>query len=290
MSTTTTSDKLTDARSVELVIGGMTCASCAARIEKKLNKLDGVTATVNYSTEKAKVTYAGSVTPDDLITTIEATGYTAALPAPKAGSATGTDADHGDAADKDDEVPSRRQRPVTPAVRGLPGVPVALVPAALAGWNSGRVGPEFEARVGPGRIAGPIFRGAVRRAEGRGPVNFPVFKGGFAAIEAEFVFVLAQDAPPTKLDWTLDEARAWILRFVRWYNTEHRHSGLNFVTPMQRHEREAETVMRQRIKGYELARARHPRRWSREIRNWSLPDSVWLNPVKEAAPATDKAA
>ena len=53
MSTTTTPGKLTDVRSVELVIGGMTCASCAARIEKKLNKLDGVTATVNYATEKA---------------------------------------------------------------------------------------------------------------------------------------------------------------------------------------------------------------------------------------------
>ena len=85
MSTTATTSpaQLADARSVELVIGGMTCASCAARIEKKLNKLDGVTATVNYSTEKAKVTYAGSVTPEDLVATIEATGYTAALPAPR---------------------------------------------------------------------------------------------------------------------------------------------------------------------------------------------------------------
>jgi len=89
MSTTTTPDKLTDVRSVELVIGGMTCASCAARSEKKLNKLDGVTATVNYATEKAKVTYSGSVTPGDLVTTIEATGYTAALPAAKVSSAEG---------------------------------------------------------------------------------------------------------------------------------------------------------------------------------------------------------
>ncbi len=129
MSTTTTPDKLTDARSVELVIGGMTCASCAARIEKKLNKLDGVTATVNYSTEKAKVTYAGSVTPDDLITTIEATGYTAALPAPKAGSATGTDADHGDEDDKDDEVSSLRQRLVISAVLSLPVLLLSMIPA-----------------------------------------------------------------------------------------------------------------------------------------------------------------
>ena len=61
--------------SVELEIGGMTCASCANRIERKLNKLDGVTATVNYATEKAKVTYPGSVSTDDLLRTVEAAGY-----------------------------------------------------------------------------------------------------------------------------------------------------------------------------------------------------------------------
>ena len=63
--------------SVELSIGGMTCASCAARIEKKLNRLDGVTATVNYATEKARVVYADGVTPEDLVATVEKTGYTA---------------------------------------------------------------------------------------------------------------------------------------------------------------------------------------------------------------------
>ena len=70
-------------QTTELVIGGMTCASCAARIEKKLNRLDGVTATVNYATEKAQVSYTDGVTPDDLIATVEKTGYTAALPAPE---------------------------------------------------------------------------------------------------------------------------------------------------------------------------------------------------------------
>ncbi|SFO41814.1 Cu+-exporting ATPase [Geodermatophilus obscurus] len=62
---------------VELTIGGMTCASCAARIEKKLNRLDGVTATVNYATEKARVVYGDGVTPEDLVATVERTGYTA---------------------------------------------------------------------------------------------------------------------------------------------------------------------------------------------------------------------
>lgn len=61
-------------RRIELSIGGTTCASCAARIEKKLNKLDGVHASVNYATEKAQVTYAESVDPAVLIATIEATG------------------------------------------------------------------------------------------------------------------------------------------------------------------------------------------------------------------------
>ncbi|TDB71060.1 cation transporter, partial [Micromonospora sp. KC721] len=61
---------------IELAIGGMTCASCAARIEKKLNRMPGVEATVNYATEKATVRFADDVTPGDLIATVEKTGYT----------------------------------------------------------------------------------------------------------------------------------------------------------------------------------------------------------------------
>ncbi|MET8251082.1 heavy metal translocating P-type ATPase [Micromonospora sp. NPDC005197] len=80
---TTTSRPLPEAPNrIELAIGGMTCAACAARIEKKLNRMDGVSATVNYATEKATVRYVDSVTPDDLIDTVQKTGYTAALPAP----------------------------------------------------------------------------------------------------------------------------------------------------------------------------------------------------------------
>ena len=58
----------------------MTCASCAARIEKKLNKLAGVTATVNFATEKARVSFPGGVSPDDLISVVERAGYRAACP------------------------------------------------------------------------------------------------------------------------------------------------------------------------------------------------------------------
>ena len=68
--------------SVELAIGGMTCASCAARIEKKLNRLDGVTAAVNYATEKATVSFPETVRPDELIAVVEQTGYTATVPRP----------------------------------------------------------------------------------------------------------------------------------------------------------------------------------------------------------------
>jgi Cu+-exporting ATPase len=76
---------------VELEIGGMTCASSAARVEKKHHKLAGVTATVNYATETARVQVSGEVSVDDLVQTVEDTGYTAQLPP----SATGEDGDHG---------------------------------------------------------------------------------------------------------------------------------------------------------------------------------------------------
>ncbi len=125
--TTTTTERLAEDHSVELVIGGMTCASCAARIEKKLNKLDGVIATVNYSTEKAKVTYAGSVTLEELVSTIEATGYTAARPALKTAS-TGTEAGAGDEDYKDDEVTSLRQRLVITSVLSLPVLLLSMIP------------------------------------------------------------------------------------------------------------------------------------------------------------------
>ena len=125
MSTTTTQDEVTETNSVELVIGGMTCASCAARIEKKLNKLEGVTATVNYSTEKAKVTYSGSLTPADFVSTIEATGYAAALPAPKIDSAS---ADEEQDEEKDDEVSRLRQRLVISAILSLPVLLLSMIP------------------------------------------------------------------------------------------------------------------------------------------------------------------
>lgn len=94
-------------REIEFAIGGMTCASCAARIERKLNKMDGVSATVNYATEKARVSYADAVSPEDLVAAVEATGYTATLP-PAETSDTEPAAAEPTTAEPDDAAPSWR--------------------------------------------------------------------------------------------------------------------------------------------------------------------------------------
>ncbi|QKV80280.1 cation-translocating P-type ATPase [Amycolatopsis sp. Hca4] len=109
---------------VELAITGMTCASCAMRIERKLNKLDGVTATVNYATEKAKVVFAGDVEPQRLVEQVEAAGYGATLPAPKTETPE-TPATSGE----DDPVAALRQRLIVSALLSLPVVLTAMVPA-----------------------------------------------------------------------------------------------------------------------------------------------------------------
>ncbi|MEV7081449.1 heavy metal translocating P-type ATPase [Streptomyces sp. NPDC093516] len=106
---------------VELAIGGMTCASCAARIEKKLNRMEGVTATVNYATEKAKVSYCGDVSVGDLIATVEATGYTAHEPA--------AEEEPGEPAAASDELRPLRERLVTAVVLAVPVVAMAMMPA-----------------------------------------------------------------------------------------------------------------------------------------------------------------
>ncbi|RAS70054.1 Cu+-exporting ATPase [Lentzea atacamensis] len=106
---------------IELSIGGMTCASCAARIERKLNKLEGVTASVNYATEKARIDFPGDLSPADLVKVVEDTGYTAELPAPPV---TG-----GDTVAEEDPTRSLRQRLVTSAVLSVPVIALAMIPA-----------------------------------------------------------------------------------------------------------------------------------------------------------------
>ncbi|WP_406315905.1 heavy metal translocating P-type ATPase [Streptosporangium sp. NBC_01639] len=118
---------LTDDRpqnTVELSIGGMTCASCANRIERKLNKLDGVTATVNYATEKAKVAFGEGIDPHDLIAEVEKTGYTAALP-PEPESGTARDDSPGEPAD---ELAPLRNRLITAVALAVPVIAMAMIP------------------------------------------------------------------------------------------------------------------------------------------------------------------
>jgi Cu+-exporting ATPase len=122
MSSTTAAPTDAAVTDIELAIGGMTCASCANRIERKLNKLDGVTATVNYATEKARVSAPGGVDPAVLVSQVEAAGYTAELPRPAVRD------DNGGAAEAD-PTRSLRQRLITSAVLAVPVIAMAMVPA-----------------------------------------------------------------------------------------------------------------------------------------------------------------
>ncbi|MEU5662962.1 heavy metal translocating P-type ATPase [Streptomyces longwoodensis] len=110
---------------VELLIGGMTCASCAARVERKLNRMEGVTATVNYATEKARVSYPEGVEVADLIATVVKTGYTAEEPVRQEPLADGS----ADAPDADPELTALRGRLVVSALLAAPVVLLAMVPA-----------------------------------------------------------------------------------------------------------------------------------------------------------------
>ncbi|MBN9620827.1 MAG: cation-translocating P-type ATPase, partial [Actinobacteria bacterium] len=101
------------AQTIDLSIGGMTCASCAARIEKKLNRLDGVTATVNFATEKAHVDYPEAVSVSDLVGTVEGVGYTASVDEP--------------ASDADESAPLRRRLLVS-ATLALPVLILSMAP------------------------------------------------------------------------------------------------------------------------------------------------------------------
>ncbi|MEW2269865.1 heavy metal translocating P-type ATPase [Streptomyces griseofuscus] len=114
------------ASEVELLIGGMTCASCAARVEKKLNRMDGVSATVNFATEKAKVSYGTGVEVADLIATVVKTGYTAEEPAPPRPE---PEAEAPDSAGQDPELGALRHRLLVSALLALPVALLAMLPA-----------------------------------------------------------------------------------------------------------------------------------------------------------------
>ena len=99
---------------------------------------------------------------------------------------------------------------------------------------------------------------------------------------AESLFKTCKYRPnyPNKPFETVEAARAWTLQFVRWYNYEHKHSALKFVTPAQRHDGNAHDILKRREQLYEAAKLHHPERWSGDTRNWKLRDEVWLNPER----------
>jgi Cu+-exporting ATPase len=118
-------------RVVALAVGGMTCASCAARVEKKLNKLSGVTATVNYATETARVSFPDSLDPEDLVAVVEKTGYTATLPPANDAGAADFAEEAGDGGDG-----GLRRRLLASLVLALPVLALAMVPGAqFPGWR-----------------------------------------------------------------------------------------------------------------------------------------------------------
>ncbi|WP_329050631.1 heavy metal translocating P-type ATPase [Streptomyces violaceus] len=114
-------DREPEVAEVELLIGGMTCASCAARVEKTLNRMDGVTATVNYATEKARVSYPAGTEVADLIATVVKTGYSAEEPAPAP--------EEEAAAEEEPELSALRRRLAVSAALAVPVVLLAMVPA-----------------------------------------------------------------------------------------------------------------------------------------------------------------
>ena len=128
MTSTDTETPIATPHEVELTIGGMTCATCAVRVEKKLNRMEGVLATVNYATEKAKVSYADGVGVDDLIATVVKTGYTAEEPPPPV-LVEASPAERDERDEEDPELVGLRQRLVVSALLAAPVVLMSMIPA-----------------------------------------------------------------------------------------------------------------------------------------------------------------
>jgi len=97
---------------------------------------------------------------------------------------------------------------------------------------------------------------------------------------------------PSEAFTSLEHARAWTASFVAWYNTEHRHSGIRFVTPDERHDGHDRQILANRHRVYQLAREKNPERWSGQTRNWEPVEAVTLNPMrtKTDSRAQDQAA
>jgi transposase InsO family protein len=109
---------------------------------------------------------------------------------------------------------------------------------------------------------------------------------------AESLFRTCKYRPdyPRKPFASREAAQAWTQQFVHWYNQEHKHSGLKFVTPAQRHAGQAAAILADRERLYAIAKSGNPRRWTGQTRNWKLADEVWLNPERTQSSSSLKAA
>jgi putative transposase len=109
---------------------------------------------------------------------------------------------------------------------------------------------------------------------------------------AESLFKTCKYRPnyPSKPFDSVEAARQWTLEFVQWYNHQHKHSGIKFVTPAQRHDGRDGAILQHRKQVYEAAKELHPERWSRDTRNWEQEDEVWLNPERNQPEVLRKAA
>ena len=186
-------------RALELAIGGMTCASCAARVEKKLNKLPGVTASVNYATETADIRFPETVTEADLIATVEAVGYTAARPQPAQPAAE---------PGAEDEFGPLRQRLLVSAVLAVPVLALAMIPfLQFTNWQWASL-----ALATPVAVWGawPFHRAALTNARHRAATMDTLISLGVSAAFAWSVWALfVGDAgmPGMRMDFTLLPAR-----------------------------------------------------------------------------------
>ena len=100
---------------------------------------------------------------------------------------------------------------------------------------------------------------------------------------SESVFKTLKYSPkfPEKPFGSIEQARQWVYDFVQWYNDQHRHSAIKYVTPNERHDGQDGRILQQRDMVYKAAQQRHPNRWSGTTRNWSRINSVALNPDKD---------
>ncbi|HEY9415218.1 MAG TPA: heavy metal translocating P-type ATPase [Pseudonocardia sp.] len=196
---------------IELIVGGMTCAACAARVEKRLNRIEGVSATVNYATEKASITAPPDLDPAELVAAVERAGYTAELPRPPEpepvpGSPddAGSDGPSGAGLDAAAEA---RQRLLVSATLAVPVIAMAMVPAwQFTNWQWASLTLAAPVVVWGGR---PFHAAALRNLRhGTATMDTLISMGTLAAgawsLYALFIGTAGRPGMTHRWSWTLE--------------------------------------------------------------------------------------